>query len=752
MEKQVIFRDFQEQVSADHNNIQEHARQSLDHLTHDVVTRSNRYSGSAVVHSAQAEVSVAPGRFYDQTGAVFNRSSTTTQSMIPYLAAAAECIIAVSVYGVEVETDIQERDFLVNATTGETRPDSMPMARSRNAVLVFTKGAESADPQPPPVPSSHAIIAYIKVNTLGVVSIAMQTQFAVVSTEGLDGRVRGLEEFRDAIEPRVTAIASDVASLANQVQERGDGHALENLYRDVARLKAAVEIPELASDYGADRFLSHEWSDVDNDFNLGFDAYTEEGIRFPKDAEDVKEIRLFAQNDPNAAFNSGLLLPAYDTITKLQIGPYHSDVGMAQYGFQTIDVVEKTIARQRIRYGTPYTVCTNSQWWRSGKFDAAAGIFKRGNETFEYLGRDPKKSQAKFIRIRQIFVDTYEEPYWDYVVTEHTINGALTAQSILVGNDIWATRIGFYLTVKAANENVFLTLCEVTNGVPDLEKAILHQIIPHEKLLANSWVDTNIVPTFLKAGKRYAVVLVSNANHRIGMASGQNYLDGTFFYSTDAAWYQGDLTKDMMVRIGGAKFRSSQVVIEFEALSLSGGIMAIDISAGLIAPQSTELVFEVQPNGTGEWRSLALEDLGAFASLPPLCRFRARFVGTRDMQPGLQLHGSEVTFWRPKKQFKHISTELTLANPSSNITVFTLLEDFDETPHDHGCRLWIDNAWVDPDTVSTTLVTLEEGRWAREYNFVLADPTDKFVIEQVGTTTSAANTFLVSERVHWTTS
>lgn len=749
MEKQILFRDFQEQVAADHNNLQQFARQSLDHLTHDAVTKSNRYSGSAVVQTAQAEVNVAPGRFYDQVGAIFERSVTTTQSMVPYLAAAAQRIIAVSVYGTESETDVEERDHLVSVETGQTKPEAMPMVRSRNAVLVFTTGAESADPQPPPVPVSHAVIAYIKVDTLGVLSIEMQTQNAVVSTENLDGRTRSLEAFREAIEPRVTAIASDVASLANDVATRGDNYSLEMIYRDLARLKSWVAIPDLASDYGADHFLTHEHSDVDDTLSLGFNAYVEEGIRFAKDAEGVQEIKIFSANDPNASVSSGLLLPRYTHELKLAIGPYHSDIGIAQYGFQTHDVVQRTISRKRIRYGTPYTVCTNSNWWRDGSYNITAGIFRKDGETFEVLGNDPTRHGTKWLRIRQVFEDWYEEPYWDHVIINHSIQGALVSQSFLVGNDMWATQLGFYMTVKAANENVFLTLCEVTNGVPDLSKAILHQNIPHANLGNNKWVTTTVVPTFLKAGKRYAVVLVSNANHRVGMASGQSYLDGTFFYSTDGVYHQGDLTKDMMIRVWGAKFNAPQVTIEMEALSLSGGIQAIDVLAGAVEPYSTELIYEIQPGGTGEWRPLTADDLNGLAGTPPLCRFRVRFVGTRDMMPGIQLTGSEVRFWRPKTQFTHITPEQTIANASDDITVQLLLEDFDETPHDVNCRIRVGGAWVTPDMVETELVTLEDKRYSRVYNFQLGTPTDKFIIEITGSTNSAANTYHVAERIFW---
>lgn len=749
MEQQVIFREYQEQTSGDHNNIQAFTRQSVDHLTKDAVTSSNRYAGFAVVKTAQAEVQVSSGRMYDQNGAIYNRAATLTQSMVAYLAAASKRIIAVSVYGQENETDIQERDFLVNTETGATQPDAVAMSRSRDAVLAFTSGSESADPQPPSIPATHALIAYVLVDTLQVVSVTMMTDNAVVSTENLHSRTKSLEAFRTAIEPRVSAIASDVASLSNNVAASADNRSLLQLYRDVARVKAALEIPPDASDYGADRFLTTDYSDIANVQSLGFDAKVEEGIRFAAAGDDVKALGVFSANDPNAMVNSGLLLPAFDSVVKMEIGPYHSDLGIAQYGFQTFNVVQRTMSRTRIRYGAEQTVCTNSQWWKSGTYDPVTRTFKKDGESFQVLNPEVAQINHQMVRLKQIFVDTYEEPYWDSVVVENSITGAQVAQSFLVANDMWATKLGFYLTVKAANENVFLTLCEITNGVPDLEKAILHQTVPHANLVSNDWTVVNIVPTFLKAGKRYAIVLTSNANHRVGMASGQSYIDGTFFYSTDGSYYQGDLTKDMLLRVWGAKFRASQVTIEFNALSLSGGIQNIDLLAGAIQPASTQLVFEVQPGGSGDWRGLSADDLTALSASPALCRFRGRFVGTRDMMPGVMLTGSEVRISRPKTTFKHISMPITLATASDEIVVQLLVENFDDTPHDVGCRLRVGAAWETPDTTVSDTLDATDKRIQRTYTFNLGSAISSFSIEVTGSTNSASNTFHVAERIHY---
>ncbi len=760
MLKKVVFRDYQEQQAADHTDLQDFAQQSFDTIVHDAVTGSRKYAGFNVTKSAQAEVQVAAGRFYDADGAIYRRTSVLTQSMLSYLAAASKRIVVVSVNGNLTDTEVEERDFLVNVETGQTEPDAVATVRSRDAVLTFTQGTESADPQPPAIPSTHVAIAYVLMDTTQVVSIAMQTGNEVESTEALDARANSLEAFRANIEPRVNSLASDLASMANRIGQKGQSNLVVQLMQDMGRVKARLEIPADSVDYGADRFLDATQSDTANSAALGYDALLDEGVRFPDANADDFETDIFSANDPNAAkASNGLLLPAYESILKMQIGPFNTDLGIAQYGFQTFDLKQLTMSRQRLRYGSVFTVCSNGAWWQSGSYDSASNTFQKDGETFEVLDltQDWRTQQVvdhTMIRVRQVWLDTYAEPYWGYVPVEHSVTGAQVAQSFLVANDMWLTRLGFYLTVKAANEAVHLTVCEITNGVPDLGKVILHQTVAHGDLEVNGFTRVNCIPTFLTSGKRYALVLTSNANHKIGMASGQQYLDGTFFYSTDGAYFQGDLTKDMLLEIWGARFTSPQVTIELEAINLDGGIRNIDILAGMIRPESTDLIFEVQPSGSGGWIPLKPENLDAFAATPPLCHFRARFVGTRDMMPGLMLTGSRVKISRPKTALKHVSSVITLGSASDDIYVKLIAEGFSETPHDLTCQIRdiVGAVTENPDaTTTTSLPDLPNipNRIERTFRFQLATPRSTFRVIITGGTNSAGNTFNVSERVHW---
>ncbi|MGX1363980.1 hypothetical protein [Bradyrhizobium elkanii] len=80
MDRKVIFRDYQEQVATDHNNLQEYAQQAMDNIVADGISASRKFSGLMVTKTGQVEVTVGAGRVYD-LGAVYGRRAVLTQSV-----------------------------------------------------------------------------------------------------------------------------------------------------------------------------------------------------------------------------------------------------------------------------------------------------------------------------------------------------------------------------------------------------------------------------------------------------------------------------------------------------------------------------------------------------------------------------------------------------------------------------------------------------------------------------------------------
>jgi len=772
MERRVKFADYQEQTASDHNNLQAYAAESLDHLTFDAVTKTRRYAGFAVTKSAQAEVTVQAGRFYDSNGSIFNRGTPIVQSVISHLAAASRRIVAITASGNTVDTDLVEREVLVDVETGQTESESVSITLARQAVISFIPGSESTDPTTPAIPATHVLVATVLVDTTQVVSVTMAPLNEVESTEDLDLRARALELFKTTFEPIIAGLKGDIAALWEAMKNRGSNQDLHQIWRDIATLKELAELPDEGG-YGADRFLDALESDVDNTFALGYDAKVEMGIRFPDANADILEMDIFSANDPNASKTDGFLLPAWTHSLRINNDITTHALGISQYGFQTFDLIQGTMSRERLRYGAVFTACTNSSWWKSGQFNPITGNFERAGETFEVLNVADMTQQHAAIYLKQIFRDRITEPYWYTLPVNHSITGALVAQSFLAPNDMWATKLEFRLIAKGGNENVHVAICELTAGVPDLSKTIAKVTVPHANLISDSFIAFAIPPTFLKAGRRYAFVFVSNANHQIAMSSGSRFLDGSFFYSTDGAFFQGDLTRDIVFRLYAAKFNNAISTVELEAWNLDGGIRYIDAMADMVTPESCQAVFEVLPNGATDWTALVAGESDPFASAPPLVRARIRFVGTQDIQAGIKLTGSTVQLARPKLTFKHVSEAITIpitgavAGNTASITVETELEYFDDhigggpptQPHDHDCSIVFDPAGT-PTTEGAAsqadevleVISGNVKRIRRTYLFnTLPAGETSFVIVQEGDTNAAGSTYHVASRVHYVT-
>lgn len=755
MDRKVIFRDYQEQVATDHNNLQDYVQKSLDNIVADGISAVRKYSGLMVTKTGQVEVTIGAGRVYDG-GGVYARRSVLTQSLATYVAAAAKRIVTVSAYGQEVETDVETRDYLTDVDTGTVEPRAVSMTRSRDAQLVFTAGAEAADPVPAAIPATHVVVANIVLDTTQIVSIDMLEQNAVVSTDALDIRTDMLEAFRSIIEPRVSSLASDLADLANKINSLGEQSEIFKVMEDLARVKESLRYPADASGYGADFFLDDTDSDWQNASLLAYDAKIEEGIRFADANANQFEIQLFSANDPNASKVGGYLMPKYNSVLKIQTGSYTSELGIAQYGYQVHNMKQGYMSRSRLRYGGGLSVCTNgNQYNYPGEAPSSTTLYDfhtTGFQTTYVDGRDPYNFFHYNERTDTYWFDTWEEPFMYSVTTDLSITGAQVAQTFLVSNDMIATQVGFYITAKGANEDIHIVLCEVTAGMPDLDKVILKTTYAQAGIV-NGWNISSIQPTPLTKGKRYAFVFISNANHKIGMTSGQAYLDGTFFYSTDGIYYQGDLTKDMMIQVYGAQFTSAQVAIEFAPINLDGGFRTVDILTEQWVPASCQLVYEMRPNGTGEWQPLIRDNAGVLGAAPPLAQFRARFIGTTDMMPILHLTGSRVKVYRPKLAFKHVSLPLTvpaLGNVSGNVVATILLEGFNTTPHTHTASLRVGSTDVPAASVVTVLKDATAGRYEKKFVFNAPAGTTSFRLVQQGTTNSPQTTFHVAQRVYYT--
>lgn len=745
MEKKVIFRDRQELQAADLNNVETFADESLQHIITDSITAERQIVGLQVIAKSATEIEINPGRLWaGDAGKVYSLAEKQTLSIFSYLPLQDKKWLTVSVYGQEVDADTQPRDFLIDLQTGQTEPRAVAMERRREVISHITAGLESSDPQKPEAPTGYTTIAHIKLNPSGISEIELADNKKLMRLFDVNERVKAVEAWKSIAQPAISTLTSDVAALANRLNEVSGIDMIYSLASDMARLKELQNLPDEYAYYGADHYLDNEESEItDSEYYANVD----EGVRFPWSGQDQKQIALLNPIDSAVKQYSGFLLPAFSEEIRIATRGYAGDIPISQYQYQTFEIKQGTISRTVINYGPTRTVCTNSAWWRSGQYDPVKKIFVNDGETYE-VDWDLYGSVTAlptFVRIRQFWRTTISTPYWYGVTTTHNINGSQIGQTFLNAQNSWLTKIGLYFTAKDTQGIVYLHLCETHNGVPNLKRCIGKASINPGDI--NKYPVPTVFefdrPVYLSAGTRYALVITTAGNHKIAIVSGQQYTQGTLFYSMDGEYYQGDFTKDLMMDFYYAKFTNPHIIVNLQPLSLSGGIGDIYLFAGMIVPQTTSLVFEYQHLGI--WKRIDASTGDILLGLPAMLPLRMIMSGSEDIMPAIDLTGSIVRVSRPATIFKHISTLRTLPQAKHNFQVQLLLEGWDGAKHTCTAKLKSGSNTYNPVLVSDTVVA--DGSIRRVAVFDTTTPIASYRIIIEGATTTALNCFHVAERI-----
>lgn len=765
MERTVIYRDRQELQSADLNNMQDFGRASMDHIVRDALESGKAYSGFSATKTAATELTLSAGRLY-AGGAVYARGEDIIVDLFNVLPLVTRKRVAIVSFGQEVETDIQPRDFLIDAQTGTTEPQSVAMESLRRAEISTVAGTEGPDPSYPATDANVTVIAYVLLDTSGVVAIEQWQATQLPNLRNVANRTIALENWRGQISGQVDTLRTDLSALADRLAGYATKAEIVELTEQLDELRTEVYAPGAYIYYGTNHFLTAEGSNIDHP---DFDAVVEEGIRFPRAGAETSELALLNPNNVYIANSSGFVLPKFAHGVRLDLTGYASETRLAQYTFETTEIRQLTRARTRRRYGNSMVVCTNSRWWRQGTYDLAGNIFRRYGETWEVTNGVPDRmpngarvpnGNVHWIRVRRFWIDTYEEQYWDRVTTTATINGQQVAQTFLNSQDGWLSQVGLYFSRKAAAGDVTVLVTETAFGIPDLSRVISRTTLPVLDIQVGaistevglpSLVETKlpITPTFLTAGRRYAIVLVTTGDHYVAMTNTDNgVVQGTFFVSTDGAFFAGNLVDDMKMRLYFARFERTRLSVELTALQLAGGILDLDVLHPGVTPPACRTDIEVQVNGA--WVALDGEANGPdLSGLPALLPLRVTLTGTTDLMPGFGLTGSQAVATRPKTAFTWVSEARTLGSPTTSVKVVTDLQHFEEANHDCTITLLTGAGLTGSEAADVVEdVVLADGTVRRTSIFNVST-VSTYAVKIVGSTVSAAVPFLVSELIEY---
>ena len=768
MESTVLFRDRQELQSADLNNAQDFARASLDHVVRDAVEAGKGYVGFFATKTAATEVTLSAGRLY-AGGAVFARNDDVVVDLFNALPLVTRKRIALVAFGQSVDTDVQPRDFLIDAQLGTTEPQSVAMESHRRCEVSSVAGTESPDPSYPTTDANVTVLAYVLLDTTGIVAIEQWAPTQLPNLRLVANRVTALEQWRGQISGQVDTLRTDLSALADRMLAFALKNEVVDLTQQLEDLRNKVYEPGAYIYYGTDHFLTEEGSNPDH---ASFDAVVGEGIRFPEAGSATSTLALLNPNNVYVTLTNGFVLPKYGHGLRMDLTGYSGETRMAQYTYEATEIRQLTRSRERRRYGTTREVCTNGTWWRQGTYDMAHNVFRLNGETWEVINGVPDRmpngqvipnGNVHWVRVRQFWIDIYQEPYWERVTATASINGQQIAQTFLNSQDGWLSQVGLFVSRKAATGDITVLIAETSFGMPDLTRVLSRTTIPVADIKVGtisggiglpSLVETRIVlpPTYLVAGRRYAIVCVTTGDHYVAMTNTDNgVVQGTFFVSTDGAFFAGNLTDDLKLRLYFARFERTRLSVELTALQLAGGILDIDILNEGITPPACRTDFEVQVNGA--WMPLDGPPNGPnLSGLPAILPFRVTLTGTTDLMPGFGLTGSQVIVSRPKTSFTWIGETRTLGSPSNSIKVIVDLQAYDEATHDCTVSLLTGPALAGSETADVIEdVVLPDGSLRRTAIFNVS-AVSTYAVKIVGATTSAADVFLVGELIEFSQS
>ena len=625
----------------DINNIGIWSWLDVDSIIQDGLTTTPGYAGFNVAPAQNnINIVVSPGRFYNGANGLFHQTSTDTFILTGFTPIQNKKIIAVTVKGETTPGAGEQRSVAISVDDDTGEPQQVMTQMIRKATVEVTQGAESADPQIPGLPANSILVATVLMNPSGIELITMNPATLLISGKKNSEDIGSLNAFRGTILPVVNGLVSDLANLTARTLDRASRQDLARGLIDIARLKEKADLPDDYAQYGTNFFTDSTQTDT------GFSSGTckiENGLLFPDAAGDDKTLDLFNSNDPKAKkFTSGLILPAHNEAIAIDGPATVGDVSMSQYPVATHVIKTKYVYKTNTFFGRLWNFARR---WFATRFPYAASFAVQSQiVTPSYWGYWRQFPVQIYFGWNQQLVGLTTS----VTSTTTNINGILTAETFRSPRAMYSLGVNLKITSVDTTGDVTFVLCETLLGQPKLDQALSMVTVTQPNLKKFATQGKTLVrwnPALLDSGKLYAVVMITQGNHRIATVAGADWRDGTYFYGTDTEYFVGDLTKDIYMDVVCAEFTSPRNELVLQTLDLVGGIEDIKISAEQLVPEGTFLSYEGQIGGI--W--YPLETLQSIPGGTTTIPFRAVAVGTKDLMPAFYAGANKVRVSRDRK-------------------------------------------------------------------------------------------------------
>lgn len=356
MESRIIFRPGQEVPPDDLNALQDGVQSSFDHIVADAISTDRRFTGFTVTKESATSLRVAVGRLY-QDGKVFTALDEQVLPLGTYQPVANTRVLAVYAFGLEDDTNIQDRDFVVDTSTFPpmAEPRAVAIERLRFAQLGITAGVASVDPQVPAVPAGACLLATLLMTAAGVVdgSITRAFENGLPNLQDHEARLRGLDAWRIGAGAKIDTLTSEQASLRERTTGKAEAKDVYGLMANLARVNKLLQLPTANAPYDSDNFrdsskIDQALTPVTTNYKL---STTFPAALFPDAQRNVAPLALFNAYD-DAVYRSpdNLVLPKFTAVVAVEVAGYSGELNMSQFSATTTTIKKMTGYKTETRY------------------------------------------------------------------------------------------------------------------------------------------------------------------------------------------------------------------------------------------------------------------------------------------------------------------------------------------------------------------------------------------------------------------
>lgn len=687
--------------------------------------------------------------------------------------------VAVLVRGVE-ETLSEEREIFTDVDTDTTTFAQTPKTHRYGCEFVIQQGDRSPTPIKPEIASTNCCLCWVLLGTAGIIGVESSNDHRVKTLYEVEGRVTVLEGQMAVAYARTTSLQTDLANLQAAFKVYPKPGVIMQIQRDVAYARRALAMPDAARNYWYDPVLVADCWDTTHALWL---ARIDQGLRFPFAAENQARIEVLDETDTAIRIKDDILMPAWDDVVFLEItGSGGGSKNISEKVYQETTKVERSISSTRTDFGKTIAVCTNIADYALIGTARAGETYAVDGDTFQNLGTITNTDAAIDLSLlnsthnwdltvedivqynatvaetgynaiyatRQVITSSYTTTYWDYVTTTSSVNGSVYGEVWLQTQPKIVTGVSFYFDRVAATGDVTLTIYETDAQCVPLTTASITSVTLTPADLAVGWVEFPIRPSYFAPGKSYAAELQTTGNHAIHYGGNTNendaaanpYSQGYLYWKTGGGAISISTGEDLWMRVHAAQYRATRTSVECQPLTLENGMTQISLIYPGWEPDGTSMPWSVQPSGETTWTTVAkvAEGDGPFGGQPALTRLAVTFIGTTDLQAGIQLGARCVSrTQRHQTQMHAVTKPLLFGLSSDSIVLETQIADYDASLHTVGHRLVVGATIHAPDAETIEPLLGSNSKVVLRSTFSLATATTeaRYVIDATTTTAKA---------------